>query len=554
MPSGMVGNVPKFERSFFNMKKLIALAIAAIMVLSMIPVMAFTASAEGESNFPEKSDGFWSVWRWGNDYDDPTSYCPAPGYKYTSEGFTTIAPDYTNHTPGFTVQTSNPVDLKQGFYMQVRIDEFAYDGGEGKDEWISFHVADTPLVTLGNITFNNNWCTLNRGTGNGTTTVQNFNTIMTDEEAGVNGAFNIVASPSVTVPMDEDGREIYDLEIKWTGSAYEIYVCDTLVSVASNSDHILTFEETYVGMSIQTGVANEPINITILKQGTSKADATTPTGDDEGTPEENVKNFAEIIDSSTIEANQPALLWDGHKTTYSADPNNSASNMILTPTGDYTYHAQATGTSCYFGWGIKSALSYEAQDFPIFVMMLKNYMGNDGGLYYTAGEIMANDNNHTYSWSLWSDDSKIYEAGDDEYSFVVCDLSESADWAGRIHGIRPDFATDPSDEEYSQWDIEFMAFFRSVEEAQTYADEYIRNKGIDPDATQPEETEPETDPETDPETNEQGTTADTTDGTTAGTEGEDKTDDTTGCASVIGFGSVAVLAAAAAFVALKKKD
>lgn len=61
------------------MKKLIALAICAVMVLSMIPAMALTASAAGE--------GIWTTCRAPYDYDDPESYTPAAGYTYTSEGF-----------------------------------------------------------------------------------------------------------------------------------------------------------------------------------------------------------------------------------------------------------------------------------------------------------------------------------------------------------------------------------------------------------------------------------------------------------------------------------
>ena len=37
-----------FERSFFTMKKLIALVVAVIMVVSMVPVMALSTSAAGE--------------------------------------------------------------------------------------------------------------------------------------------------------------------------------------------------------------------------------------------------------------------------------------------------------------------------------------------------------------------------------------------------------------------------------------------------------------------------------------------------------------------------
>ncbi len=86
------------------MKKLIVLVIAAVMVLSMIPAMAFSTSAvafaDCEYDLPEPSEGFWSVYRDVGDYDPDViatlTYNPASGYEYNSEGFHTISPDFTN--------------------------------------------------------------------------------------------------------------------------------------------------------------------------------------------------------------------------------------------------------------------------------------------------------------------------------------------------------------------------------------------------------------------------------------------------------------------------
>ena len=64
-------------------------------------------------------------------------------------------------------------------------------------------------------------------------------------------------------------------------------------------------------------------------------------------------------------------------------------------------------------------------------------------------------------------------------------------------------------------------------------------------------TEPPTEPKTEAPTDEP-TEAPTADAGNNGDNGDTTTDG--GCASVIGMGAVAVLAAAAAFVALKKKD
>ena len=101
------------------MKKLIALVIAVIMVVSMVPVMALSTSAAGE--------GEWAVLRNPATYDAEAEgevVIPAPGYQYTNEGLMTIAPDWSNYTPFFTVQTVEAKSLKDGFFMEVRIDDY----------------------------------------------------------------------------------------------------------------------------------------------------------------------------------------------------------------------------------------------------------------------------------------------------------------------------------------------------------------------------------------------------------------------------------------------
>ena len=66
------------------MKKLIVFVIAAVMVLSMIPVMTFTASAA-------EVEGDWTIWRDPEKYEDledGEAIKPDSGYEYTADGFT----------------------------------------------------------------------------------------------------------------------------------------------------------------------------------------------------------------------------------------------------------------------------------------------------------------------------------------------------------------------------------------------------------------------------------------------------------------------------------
>ena len=100
------------------MKKLIALVICAVMVLSMIPAVTLTASAAVE--------GDWDTSRSPKDVDNDEDYTPAPGYRYTSEGFQTISPDYTGITPWMAIRRKDADNLQEGLHLEFRVDEFAY--------------------------------------------------------------------------------------------------------------------------------------------------------------------------------------------------------------------------------------------------------------------------------------------------------------------------------------------------------------------------------------------------------------------------------------------
>ncbi len=579
------------------MKKLIALAIAAIMVLSMIPVMAFTAFAADDYDYPEPDDGFWSVYRDPKQYelDEGVPYRPASGYEYTSDGFTIIPADFTGTTPKTNIQTSSPVDISEGFYMKVRIDDFSYRGESGsEDEWISFGISDKRMIDQGGTGWSNNWlCLIRHDQAGGVDApyCQSFNTVKATDTSV--GTFRHLGNTNITCEKDSGGEQIYELEIIPINGKYDVRVNGvTVAGIGEVSKHIAAFEECYIGISLQSGQAGGTATCTILKQGTSKSNCETPDGNDEKEPEENFNFTADMSPSTEVPANEPAFLFDGTKTSFKLDPNSSASNMSLDIKADYTYHCTGAADDCYFVWNITNEKSYEAADFPIFAMMMKDYIGDDGGVFYCSGDVLAPNNKYIANWSQWDDNARMF-GGDNEYTLVMIDLGalieETEDgeaikkWQGRINAIRPSFGIDPADAEMCEWDICYMGFFRSVDEANAYADKYNEEKIVPNIETKPDGDDEDTkapDPDNDEDTkapdpdNDEATNApddgddtkapdngETTDGTSAnGTTGGDKTDETnktddeSGCASVIGMGAVAILAAAVAAVILKKND
>ena len=182
-----------------------------------------------------------------------------------------------------------------------------------------------------------------------------------------------------------------------------------------------------------------------------------------------------------------------------------------------------------------------------------------------------------YAWKAWDEDAKIYVGSNENIPLRVgcclyyLDRSETAggiNWAaGSTNGILFEDGT-PG--------VSWTAYDNGVELELDYVDGMTFNcTGIvvvEKDQTTPEETEAPTEPETDAPTEEATTEAPVVDATTEAPDDDATTEaptadatteapagDTTaeaegGCGAVVGFGAVAVLAAAAAAVALKKKD
>lgn len=530
-----------------NTKRIIALLIAGIMVLSMIPVMALSTSAAVE--------GDWTTYRFAGEYpseDDEDDgeekvYKPEAGYTYTSEGFQIVPADYKDTTPSMTVITKEAKNIKDGIYLQFRVDDYSYDGGIGADQWIALSLTTGEKVAPGSTKYGGGWLTLIRGAGTGNATSLPHLTDPMTEDFG--GTFNNIGSAVISAPMDDDGREIYTFEVKHNGTEYEIYVNGVAQPGGAQTtallDKLNSDGDFYVGINMTASVKDGTCALTILKFGTSEADATTPVGDDSKEPEENVMTIPDPLDPSTVEANMPAYLWN---------PENyanfkSGNNISFAVLGDNTWRGTATDTQVFFQFSAKRSWSYKAEDFPVFGIMVKNLWIDSGTLWYAAGDIMAPQNDCTYPFSIY--DGEFY-GEDEEYVFIPVDLSDM--WEGRINCIRLDFSM--ADETTREFDICFAGMFRSEEEAYAYANSWLATntevETKDPNATE-EPTEPVTEPVTQAPDQGDATQAPETNAPEGDTAQATETEATEeGCGSIIGFGAVAILAAAAAAVALKK--
>ncbi len=566
------------------MKKVLALIVALMMIVSMIPVMAITTSAA--------VDGDWLTWRSAGGYKEPEegeepSYTPAPGYEYTSEGFHMISADYTGHTPFGTIQSRDKVSVKDGVYMELRVDQYPYGGENGTDDhWICFSLWDSQKIAPGNTTdYGQGWLALVRTPGEGGAgSAQSFNSGNTG-----NGIWQHHGDVSITPELDDNGKEIYTFEVIWDGSNYNIAICGVALqgaaNIASHLNNVNADGEFYVGVTFHSGAASQPIEATMLKFGTSKDDAETPVGNDSAEPEENVSVPVDIIDSNTIETNKPCLLYDAQETSCKTS-SIGTQGMSLTAQGDNAYRIDVHQLPGFHTWGMKRTLSYEAADFPVIAVFYydPNEIFESCTLRYAAGNIMTADDVHIFNYSIWDenyDNNVIVYDEDEYYKCVIIDLREylgeemfNEAWNGRINNLRFDYNTmyTMGDPETDYFFMQYAGIFRSVEEAAIYANEYAVAQGIvedgavtDPvpgdstpvepgdDTDEPGESTPvESGSESTPA--ESDSTKDSAAESKSEKEEESTEEEKSGCGATV-LGSVAVLlSAAAAAVVLKKKD
>ena len=550
------------------MKKTLSVVLAMVMLVSTLAVFAVpTAAAD--------NDTMWDVFIPAKEYE-PTfeNPKPLPGYHYTSDGFSTISPDYTNYKSKYTVASTEPQDLSGGYIFEVRIDEFAFAGENGADFWISFAIWSDSKIDQANTTgkYGHGWTNLLRGDA---TTVNKSENATTGDDGT---KWDVYSTTGDIQPTVKDGKQYLTLEIS---PNWDIKVCGVEVSTPATTEYLnkqFPDKTAYISVTMNTGVVNENSSCTITKAGPN---GEKPTGTASRQPEDKNREIAPIAPENTVEANKPAILFDGTL---------NASNKAL-PTGSggvasvgedgKSVHVVSNQTSVSLTFNVDDSISYDANDFPMIAMLVKDYCAcedpadcycdNEGGsLWYCAGDVWSADgqhvqiiNNASASYFDFVNDEEEFAA----YKLAIVDLTaiptgiEGEDgkeematfWEGRINALRCDFANVRQEAGRNSFDICFVGCFRNEDEIYAYVADYLGTSVSKPeDPTDPEESEElptESEKETEANT-EAGTNADT-----KAPETEKPTDDNEGCKSVAGVGAVAVVVAAlgTGVVAFKKK-
>lgn len=564
-------NKPK---EIFFMKKLLSVFLTAAMLLTLCAALVIPASAV---------DGDWWVYcnkrYYDEDYDgeDPCIV----GYEYTAEGLRVIPADWRDHKPSAGFQTKEKVNLKDGVYMLIRIDEFTF----ANDKWFDINIWDDVMVAPG--TTDVEW----GGSG-----VQNL--IRPNDAGDVSGiswykeGFTDAGSSTMAADAekkDANGKILLALTVTWDGSTYAADINgakapDAIVQYM-NTKWGGTDSEAYIGFNFQNSNKGGTVGCTILKFGTSKETATIPMGDDSREPISSYVTIAEIADESTVPANKPAILMNGSKTdSDSKSDYGKRATGIESRNDDNTIHYVADKANLEISFSVKNEVSYDGADFPVAVALTRNFCtcGEDECYALESTNMYICNGNITGAADAYriTELSMCYDPivkGEDTYLYFYTDLSEDAgfDYSGRINGCRFDVkGIDYQTAGNNAFDVCWVAYFRSIDEAEIFINEWIGVEDIPDcvttDAPAADTTEAPVADATEAPAVDATTEAPATDATEAPNKG-DATDapvagtdvPTTGteepassCGSVVGFGAIAIVAVAAAagMVAFKKED
>lgn len=554
--------------------RIITLCVCLLMMLVSLPSVVLTAEAVGEE------EGMWTTNRQADEYgDDVEIYRPEAGYHYDSSGFVTDTEGCYDHTsPFLNVQTKEPQNMKEGFFMEVRIDDFSYRGLDGiQDEWVSFNIWTEDTVAPFLVGYGEGWLTLLRSAGKGgNAAVERW---FTTDEQGFHYNPDGGHGPNVTPRVNLRNQELWTFNVTWDEvNGYTVLVNGTAIDGGKALNELLDSLNPdgrfYVGVCLHSTEWEGAADLAITRVGTSESTAVKPTGSDSKEPEENPNREYECADPDTVPENSPALLWNADMESFLRDPSKCSSNLIFTPQGDKSYAVYSPGGYTAYTWTMKQELSYDGYDFPWLVLLVKNLWCGAGNVYHCTGDLMFPNEGNKGVWQQYHSSSVFYTDEDgDEYSLMFLKLNMT----GRINSVRVQFdQLDQSTEETRSFGIMYMGFFRSMEEAQIYTDTeygYLLAEGEEntgTDTNTDTDTDIDTDTETETENKDTETTVDTdtvadadadTDTQTetdASTESETAVSSKGGCgASLVGLSALTVAVAAAvaaAFVAKKKEE
>ena len=286
---------------------------------------------------------------------------------------------------------------------------------------------------------------------------------------------------------------------------------------------------------------------------------------------------AEIKDASTVPAGQPSVFMNGSIVeSHIMSKPVSLVGASLSVNDDYSVHVVVNKATADAGqWTVKYDVSYSVEDFPVCVALTRNlctcrdevcYGMEPCNMYLCTGEAIQPAPECLIKYLDMPDTP--FTVGDDTYLMFYIDMSDPYapfKATGRINSVRVDFEDiDTQTPDKNAFDVCWIAFFRNVDEAEEYVMEYLgitetdKNPAKETEGKTPTDTEPPAGVDaTEGKQNENPVESESIPAGEKQTESKTDAPSRGGCGSVIGFGTITVIALASAMGTVsfrKKKD
>ena len=541
------------------MKKILSTALVTAMLLSSLLVFAAIPAAA--------IDGDWIVYGTAAEYypDFDTAQddvVPVPGYSYVSgQGLVVTPADWKDFNPEIGLSTRNKVNLKDGVYLLVRVDDFTFSG----DKWFTYSISDVQYLDVGSTEpkFGERVSMLVRPDDNGKLAMNEWRSRNFQQDS-LNMAF------ACDEKYYQDGKILLELVVTWDGSSYNVTFNGDQApegTIAWMNQKYGTNDSAYINLNVHNGTVGGTAAITVLKYGKTESTATVPQGDDSAVKRDSYKTIAEVANPSTVPEGQPAIFMNGSREQ--SDSKGTVRNTGITSlTPENFIHYQADRAILEIGFTAKYEVSYDIDDFPVIVVLTKNlcacgeesvadcYAVERADMYIMAGENTIADGEHMLTQIDICGEPLV--SGGDSYLYFYVDTSDidTLGWdpSGRFNGARFDiYGINTAVPGMNEFDVCFMALFRTVEEAEAYILDFIGplDEKVPDEESNTTETDDVVEPDgpQNPGNNGEGNN-------NAENDGDDDGDTASGgCFGSIGFGAVAIVAVATVtgFVTFKKK-
>ncbi len=417
------------------MKKLFAVIMAAAMIASV-----FVFTANGAEN---EWEVYASAGKYKDHYDEESDMPKEPGLRYTENGVqmysaTTDELDAMGANAWGGLQLKEKVNLSEGFTMTAVLDKYT---DKAVDKWIAFCIWTEPKATPGDAEHGKGWFSLCRP-GDTYVELQSF----------IDTPANVKAIGQRTDTNIYEGEALV-LDVRKVDGKLSIFINDVDMNASEVFDKFEN-NEAYVSIALHQGNHDE-ISVTV-----TDVNGVKPTGTDSKEPF--IPSDAKPrVEGPEVEANKPCWLY----TSEDVKDGKPGSGMTSIVNDDGSIHCTVTGDNQVLMTESVKDYIYDAEQFPVWACKFKGLdeIYDSAGLWYCAGDVFAaqNDSMTTISW---------YDAEElgDGWMVLAVDLTGENRWEGAINSFRLDIDA-TQDNGGEEFDIAWIGFFRSEEEAYTYA-------------------------------------------------------------------------------------